>query len=353
MRGEPVVKREADEKERFSAHRATPLTSDFFHAKPRSRKEKWRKHLACRNLKVGGKSILSNYLTVVFPSSFRQGHLNQHASRVCSPAKSCNPQNLVNPVLSWILESRPFFSNAFLSRKIRRNSFANRRVSCIASRMDSKPISAADLRKEYARAGLRRADLQDDPIAQFARWFEEAVATEAIDPNAMTLATAAADGAPAARIVLLKGFDARGFVFFTNYESAKARQLAENPRAALAFYWQALERQVRIRGKVERVSREESEAYFRSRPLGSRLGAWASPQSEVVANREVLERGLNAAREKFANGEVPLPPHWGGFRVVPTSVELWQGRPNRLHDRFRYTRADEVESGWKIERLAP
>lgn len=199
--------------------------------------------------------------------------------------------------------------------------------------------------------GLRRADLDPDPVAQFRTWFEQALAAGLPEPNAMTVATAMADGTPSARVVLLKAFDARGFTFFTNYRSRKGRELDANPRAALVFFWAALERQVRIAGRVERTSRAESEEYFRTRPLGSRLGAWASAQSEVLSGRDELERRLAAMERQFAGQEIPLPPQWGGFRVVPESIEFWQGRPNRLHDRFRYTR--QPDGGWHVARLAP
>ena len=211
-------------------------------------------------------------------------------------------------------------------------------------------MSIADLRREYALASLDAADLSPDPLVEFGRWFDEAESAEVPEPNAMTLATATADGVPSARIVLLKGFDRRGFVFFTDYRSRKAAELVANPRAALVFHWQEVERQVRITGKVERVTHEESEAYFLTRPMGSRLGAWVSHQSQVIPGREVLEDGLRAAGERFADGRVPLPPHWGGYRLAPDSIEFWQGRANRLHDRIRYVREGV---GWRLERLAP
>ncbi len=212
------------------------------------------------------------------------------------------------------------------------------------------PESIADLRREYAHARLDEKDLSHDPIVEFARWFADAQAVRVEEPNAMVLATATSDGAPSARVVLLKGFDERGFVFFTDYRSRKGSELEHNPRAALVLYWSELERQVRITGAVERTSAEDSEAYFRSRPLGSRLGAWVSHQSVVIPSRTVLEQGLGEVERRFGDGEVPLPPHWGGFRVKPETIEFWQGRENRLHDRVRYVR-ESVK--WRIERLAP
>jgi pyridoxamine 5'-phosphate oxidase len=211
--------------------------------------------------------------------------------------------------------------------------------------------SIADLRRTYSRASLAEGDVAADPVAQFLAWFEEARRAELREPNAMTLATATPDGAPSARVVLLKGVDERGFVFYTDYRSEKGEELAANPRASLVFFWAELERQVRVTGRVERVSREESEAYYRTRPLGSRLGAWASRQSSVIAGREELERRAAEAAAHHPDGDVPLPPHWGGFRVVPEAVEFWQGRPSRLHDRLRYVRAGS--GGWRVERLSP
>lgn len=212
-------------------------------------------------------------------------------------------------------------------------------------------MSIADLRREYARARLDETDVSHDPTVEFARWFAEAREAKVYEPNAMSLATATADGVPNVRIVLLKEFDERGFVFFTDYRSQKGRELEENPRAALVFYWGELERQVRIAGTVARTSPEESAAYFASRPLGSRLGAWTSHQSQVIASRLVLEDGLRAVEARFADGAVPLPEHWGGYRVRPTAVEFWQGRPSRLHDRIRYVR--DGRDGWRVERLSP
>lgn len=208
----------------------------------------------------------------------------------------------------------------------------------------------ADLRQEYALAGLDEEGIAQDPFEQFERWFEEARSAGVIEPNAMTLATADADGFPAARTVLLKGVDKRGFTFFTNYESTKGRELAANPRATLVFPWLALERQVIVRGSVSRVAQEETDAYFQSRPEGSQLGAWASAQSTLVPDRQALEHNLAAAKERFAAGPIPTPPHWGGFRVSPIAVEFWQGRPSRLHDRLRYRKSDP---GWVIERFSP
>jgi pyridoxamine 5'-phosphate oxidase len=213
-------------------------------------------------------------------------------------------------------------------------------------------MSIADLRREYARARLDEADVSHDPFVEFARWFAEAQEAQVPDPNAMTLATATSDGSPSARIVLLKAFDEHGFVFFTDYRSRKGAELEANPRAALVFYWGELDRQVRITGRVSLASREESERYFRSRPLGSRLGAWASHQSRVIPGRAALETDLREIEARFGDGNVPLPEHWGGYRVVPDAIEFWQGRESRLHDRIRYLRNGEGR-GWRVERLSP
>ena len=212
-------------------------------------------------------------------------------------------------------------------------------------------MSLSDLRREYTLAGLKESDLASNPFKQFDKWFQQALAAGLPEPNAMTLATATLAGKPSARIVLLKGFDERGFVFFTNYESQKGRELLANPHAALVCYWIELERQVRISGHVSQVSAEESESYFNSRPLGSQLGAWVSRQSEVVGGRKILEDRLEQLTREYETKPVPLPPYWGGYRVAPDMLEFWQGRPNRLHDRLRYTL--QSNSQWLIERLSP
>ncbi|MDA0749029.1 MAG: pyridoxamine 5'-phosphate oxidase [bacterium] len=198
---------------------------------------------------------------------------------------------------------------------------------------------------------VRQCDLEPEPMAEFGKWFEKAKGTGIIRAEAMTLATATADGRPSARIVLLKGFDERGMMFYTNYKSRKAQELEGNPHASLVFFWDAIRRQVRVEGRVERVSVEESKVYFDSRPFESRLEAWASPQSEPIDDRSVLEDRMRELAVKFANGEVPLPPFWGGFRVVPHRAEFWVNRASRVHDRFCYLRQEE--GGWKIVRLAP
>lgn len=211
--------------------------------------------------------------------------------------------------------------------------------------------SLADIRKEYTQSGLSEADADPNPFGQFQKWFDQALAAQLLEPNGMTLATIAPDGKPRARIVLLKNFDERGFVFYTNYESHKGQELTQTPWAALVFWWTELERQVRIEGRVEKVSDAESDAYFHSRPVGSQLGAWASEQSQVVSSREVLDRRLQELKEKYQDRDIPRPPHWGGYRVIPTAIEFWQGRPNRLHDRLQYQRLED--GTWGIERLSP
>jgi pyridoxamine 5'-phosphate oxidase len=220
----------------------------------------------------------------------------------------------------------------------------------------------ADIRKDYKLASLEEADVASNPIDQFTRWWNEAVASQIDEVNAMTLATANAAGVPAARIVLLKGYNPNGFIFFTNYESDKGKNLAQNPHAALVFFWKELERQIRIEGTVQKVNAEESDCYFNSRPASSRIGAWASPQSAVIENRMVIEQNVERYSSIFANDSIERPDHWGGYIVKPTSIEFWQGRSSRLHDRIRYTieasaynAATDTRSdaNWKIERLAP
>lgn len=211
-------------------------------------------------------------------------------------------------------------------------------------------VSLADLRKDYSLAGLLEKDLAKDPFRQFDKWFQEAEAAKLHEPNAMSLATATRDGRPSARTVLLKGLDGRGFVFFSNYESRKGRELDANPQATLLFPWLALERQVIIEGPLAKVPREESETYFHSRPRASQLSAWVSQQSAIISDRSVLEDSMKLLEAKYAGREVPLPPHWGGWRLAPETVEFWQGRRSRLHDRLRYRRGKD---GWTIERLAP
>ncbi len=209
--------------------------------------------------------------------------------------------------------------------------------------------SIADLRKDYTQNGLEQGD--PSPFKQFELWFNQAVAADLLEPNAMTLATVTSEGKPDARIVLLKGFDTRGFVFYTNFRSQKGQELAANPHAALVFLWGDLERQVRVVGSVEKATDIEADTYFQSRPLGSRLGAWASTQSEVIPNREFLETRMAMLETEYQGREIPRPDHWGGFRVVPTEMEFWQGRPSRLHDRLRYRLQEH--GVWLIDRLSP
>jgi len=220
----------------------------------------------------------------------------------------------------------------------------------------------ADIRKDYKLASLEEADVAANPIDQFTRWWNEAVASQIDEVNAMTLATVNAAGVPASRILLLKGYNPNGFIFFTNYESDKGKNLAQNPNAAIVFFWKELERQIRIEGTVQKVSAEESDRYFNSRPASSRIGAWASPQSAVIENRLVIEQNVERYSSIFANDSIERPDHWGGYIVKPRSIEFWQGRSSRLHDRIRYTieasaynAATDTRSdaNWKIERLAP
>ncbi len=208
----------------------------------------------------------------------------------------------------------------------------------------------ADLREDYTRHTFSETDIDASPFRQFQLWFSDALAANLIEPNAMTVATATKDGKPSARVVLLKGFDERGFVFYTNYESKKGQELAENPWAALVFRWAELKRQVRVEGQVEKCSAEDSDRYFQSRPLGSRLGACVSQQSRAISSREVLEFRLQELIEESENTEILRPPYWGGYRLSPTTIEFWQGRPNQLHDRLRYRLH---EGSWLIERLSP
>lgn len=208
----------------------------------------------------------------------------------------------------------------------------------------------ADLRREYTTGGLKREDLPEDPHALFRKWFDEACKAELLEPNAMIIATVDANHRPSTRTVLLKAFDERGFVFYTNYESRKAREIAENDHVSLLFPWLGLERQVSVQGRAGRISAGESLKYFLSRPVGSRLGAWVSQQSSVISSRQLLEAKLEEMKRKFSGGEVPLPSFWGGYRVAAEAIEFWQGRPNRLHDRFLYQRS---ATSWQVERLSP
>jgi pyridoxamine 5'-phosphate oxidase len=209
----------------------------------------------------------------------------------------------------------------------------------------------ADIRKEYKLRSLSEKDALKDPFSQFDKWWQETIRSGVDEPNAMTLATASADGMPDARIVLLKGFDTQGFTFFTNYNSAKGMQMLENPRAALVFFWKELERQVRISGLISLTTAKISDEYFNSRPEGSRIGAWASPQSEAIESREWLEENEKKYQEEWADRSITRPPHWGGYILKPVRMEFWQGRPSRLHDRLLYTLSKS--GSWKIERLAP
>lgn len=215
---------------------------------------------------------------------------------------------------------------------------------------DLDPATVAALRCDYRLQALLETEVEADPIRQFQHWLEQALAAELPEPNAMTLATVDAEGKPSARMVLLKGFDSRGFVFYTNYLSRKGRDLSQTPWAALVFWWAELERQVRIEGQVVKVSDQETHAYFESRPRGSQLGAWASEQSQVITDRTVLEQRLQDLEQQYQDQPIPRPPHWGGYRLHPHQIEFWQGRPNRLHDRLCYRQDGEQ---WTIERLSP
>lgn len=209
----------------------------------------------------------------------------------------------------------------------------------------------ASIRKDYKKRTLTESEVAQNPIVQFEQWWEDAIKSNIDEVNAMTLATVTSQGIPSARIVLLKKATSEGFVFFTNYQSNKAQELAQNPHACLVFFWKELERQVRIAGKVEQTSAGENDIYFASRPESSRIGAWASPQSAVIGNREIIEQNEEKYKQQFNEGNIPRPPHWGGYRVIPSLMEFWQGRPSRLHDRIQYTL--QKNGSWKIERLAP
>ena len=209
------------------------------------------------------------------------------------------------------------------------------------------------LRKEYCKTGLKREDLDDSPYSQFNKWFEQAQAADLDEPNAMSISTVSAHGEPSSRTVLLKLYDDRGFVFFTNYNSQKAREIEHNPQVALLFPWLALERQIRISGRAEKISSKESFNYFTSRPKGSQIGAWISPQSQIIESRDFLKSKLAEMKAKFSSGKIPLPNAWGGYRIIPNKFEFWQGRSNRLHDRFVYQKTEDKQHHWNIHRLAP
>lgn len=217
--------------------------------------------------------------------------------------------------------------------------------------MAEHKISIKDLRQDYKSAFLLEEDVENNPFKQFEKWFNEAVKAEVLEPNAMTLATSTKNGNPSARIVLLKGFDEQGFTFFTNYDSNKGKQIDDNPKAALIFFWGDLERQVRIEGDIEKISKKDSEDYFHSRPKGSQLGAIASPQSQIIPNRGFLENNLKELSNIYSNKEIIKPENWGGYKVIPNNIEFWQGRSNRLHDRILFSK--DKNGFWKTERLAP
>ena len=212
------------------------------------------------------------------------------------------------------------------------------------------PLNIADIRKDYSLQSLHEVEVHHHPIKQFEKWWQEVIASEVVEANAMTLATCGANGRPSARIVLLKGFDEKGFKFYTNYQSRKAKEIEESPYASLLFFWKELERQVRIEGTITKVSTEESDEYFSQRPEKSKISAWSSPQSQVLQNRELLEQKVSQYEKEFANKNIPRPPNWGGYLINPEVIEFWQGRRSRLHDRIRYTAVNDL---WQIERLAP
>lgn len=211
-------------------------------------------------------------------------------------------------------------------------------------------MNLADLRKDYAKAELNETDIDPNPITQFKFWFEQAIKAEIPEPNAMSIATVSSDGKPSNRIVLLKGYDESGFVFFTNYESRKGREITENPNVSLLFFWPELERQIRIEGTAEKISTTDSMKYFFSRPVASQLGAWASAQSAIIEGRNILEKKMNELKEKFRGKEIPFPHFWGGFKIKPVAIEFWQGRRSRLHDRIQYVKEG---ASWRIQRLSP